>query len=132
MPKMKGYNARLYIDGDLLAHSDDVVFNFDTDNEETTDAEAGDWAQVLPTINRWNIDTGVWYQSTEVGGNQYLPDLMTLYIGQEELALVMEIDPVAGLEFAGVGYLTNVNIAGGTGAGYMKYTAAFIGTGEIC
>ena len=129
MPKMKGYNARLYIDGDLLAHSDDVVFNFDTDNEETTDADAGDWAENLPTLNRWNVDSSAWYQNTDTG-DVYLEDLMDIYIAQDELTLVLQIEP--GVEFAGLGYLTNLNIAGGTGAGYIKFTAAFIGTGEIC
>ena len=128
MPKIKGYNVRVYLGNDMLMHTDKVTFSFDTDTEEVTDADSGDWAENLPTLNRWNIDTSLWYNNCVASGADFT-DLMNAYLNQTELTLTAELE--TGVDWSGLGYLTNLSPAGGTGGGYVKVSAAFIGTGEI-
>lgn len=128
MAKIKGYNVRLYLGADLLAHTTEVSINFNTDTEEVTDAESGDWAENAPTLNRWNIDTTAWYNNAVAIGADFT-DVMDAFLNQTQLALVCQLE--TGVEYHGLGYLTSLNPSGGTGAGYVKFTAGFIGTGEI-
>lgn len=128
MGKIKGYNVRLYLGSDLLMHTDEVSFNFDTDTEEVTDADSGDWAENLPTLNRWSVDTAFWYNNAVASGADFA-DVMAAYLAQTELTLVCELE--TGVDYTGLGYLTNLNPSGGTGAGYVKCSAGFIGTGEV-
>ncbi len=129
MAKIKGYNAKLYIDDDLLAHSSEVTFNFDTDTEEVTDEGSGDWAEILPTLNRWNLDATVWYHNAVATGGADFDDLMTAYLAQSQLTLKARIE--TGTEYTGVGFLTNLSVSGGTGGAHITFTASFTGTGEI-
>jgi hypothetical protein len=127
MAKIKGYNVRLYLGSDLLAHTTEVSMNFVTDTEEVTDADSGDWAENLPTLNRWNVDTTAWYNNAAVGAG--FDDVMDAYLNQTPLTLRCELE--SGVDYSGVGYLTNLNPSGGTGASYVQFSAAFIGTGEV-
>jgi hypothetical protein len=128
MAKIKGYNVRLYLGTDLLAHTSEVSINFQTDTEEVTDADSGDWAENLPTLNRWNVDTTVWYNNAVAAGADFA-DCMAAFLAQTQLTLVCELE--TGVAYTGLGYLTSLNPSGGTGAGYVSFTAGFIGTGEI-
>ena len=126
MGKIKGNNVRLYLDDDLLMHTDEVSFNFDTDTEEVTDADDGNWASNLPTLNRWNVDVSFWYHNSAVANWE---DVMTAYLNQEQLTLECELE--TEVKYSGTGYLTNLSPSGGTGAGHVKCSAGFIGTGEL-
>jgi len=128
MAKIKGYNVRVYLGADMLMHTDEVTLNFDTDTEEVTDADSGDWAENMPTLNRWNIDTSLWYNNAVASGADFT-DLMNAYLAQTELTITAELE--TGVEWTGLAYLTNLSPAGGTGAGYVKVSAAFIGTGDL-
>jgi len=128
MAKIKGNNVRLYLGSDLLAHTSEVSINFDTGIEDVTDADSGNWVENLPTLNSWNVDIVAWYNNAVASGADF-NDVMDAYLNQSELTLVCELE--VGVEFSGLGYLTNLNPSGGTGAAYVKFTAGFIGTGEI-
>jgi len=128
MAKIKGYNVRLYLGSDLLMHTTEVSMNFDTDTEEVTDADSGDWKENLPTLNGWSVDTSFWYYNALASGAGF-DDVMAAYLAQSELTLVCELE--SGVSYSGLGYLTNFNPAGGTGANYVKCSAGFIGTDEI-
>ena len=127
MAKVLGHNARIYLGGDLLAHTTEVSLNFDVDMEEVTDADSGIWAENAPTLNRWNIDATVWYHNTttEAGWD----DVITAAKARTQLTLVYRLE--SGVTETGVGYITNVNTSGGTAGGHIPFTAAFIGTGEL-
>lgn len=127
MAKVLGHNARIYLGSDLLAHTTEVSLNFDVDIEEVTDADSGIWAENLPTLNRWNIDTTVWYHNTTSDANW--SDVIAAAKARTRLTLVYQVE--SGVEETGIGYLTNVNISGGTAGGHIQFTAAFIGTGEL-
>jgi len=128
MAKIKGYNVRLYLGSDLLMHTTEVSMNFVTDMEEVTDAESGDWKENAPTLNSWSVDTAFWYNNAVASGANFT-DVMDAYLNQTPLTLVCELE--TGVDYSGLGYLTNLNPAGGTGAGYVKCSAGFIGTAEI-
>jgi len=128
MAKIKGYNVRLYLGSDLLMHTTEVSINFTTDTEEVTDADSGDWKENLPTLNSWSVDTAFWYNNTVASGADF-SDVMDAYLNQSELTLVCELE--SGVSYSGLGYLTNLNPSGGTGANYVKCSAGFIGTAEI-
>ena len=127
MAKVLGHNARLYLGADLLAHTTEVSLNFDVDTEEVTDADSGVWAENAPTLNRWNIDTTVWYHNTTTDANW--TDVMAAAKARTLLTLVYQLEE--GVTETGTGYITNVNTSGGTAAGHIPFTAAFIGTGEL-
>jgi hypothetical protein len=129
MAKIKGYNVRLYLGGDLLAHTTEVSLNLTTDTEELTDADSGDWKEFGPTLNSGTVDTTTWYNNAVAAGDADFQDVLDAYMVQSQLALVCEIE--AGVEVSGLGYLTSLNPSGGTGAGYVAFTAGFIFTGEI-
>lgn len=128
MPKITGSNVRLYLGADLVAHTTEVSMNFDTDIEEVTDADSGRWAENLPTLNRWNIDITTWYNNSVAAGADF-SDVMAAYLAQTELTLVAQIE--TGVTYTGSGYLTNLNLSGGTDAAHVAFTAGFIGTGPI-
>lgn len=128
MAKIKGYNVRLYIGSNLLAHTDEVSINFETGIEEVTDAESGDWAENAPTLNSGTVDATAWYNNSVAVGADFA-DVMDAYLNQTELLLVAEIE--SGVSYQGHGYLTNLSPSGGTGAAYVKFSAGFIFTGEI-
>lgn len=127
MAKITGSNVRLYIGSSLLAHTTEVALNLDTDIEEVTDADSGRWAENLPTLNRWNVDTTTWYNNSATGAD--FDTVMSAYLAQTLLTLRCEIE--SGVEYGGQGYLTNLNIVGGTDAAHVQFTAGFIGTGEM-
>ena len=127
MAKVLGHNARLYLGADLLAHTTEVSLNFDVDTEEVTDADSGVWAENAPTLNRWNIDATVWYHNTTDEANW--TDVMAAAKARTLLTLVYQLE--TGVTETGTGYITNVNTSGGTAAGHIPFTAAFIGTGEL-
>lgn len=129
MGKIKGYNVRLYLGNDLLAHSTEVALNLNTGTEDVTDNKSGDWTDILPTLNSWSIDTSEWYSNAVGTGEANFDDVMTAWMSQARLFLTCEIE--SGVNFSGYGYLTNVTVSGGTGAGYVKFTAGFQGAGEI-
>jgi hypothetical protein len=128
MAKIKGNNVRLYLGSDLLAHTTEVSINFDTDTEEVTDADSGNWAENAPTLNRWNIDATAWYNNAVAVGADF-SDVMDAYLNQTQLTLVCELE--TGVSYSGLGYLTNLSPSGGTAANYVQFSAGFIGTGEI-
>jgi hypothetical protein len=97
--------------------------------EEVTDADSGDWKENAPTLNSGTVDTTAWYNNAVGGGEADFQDVMDAYLAQTLLTLVCEIE--SGVEYSGLGYLTSLNPSGGTGAGYVKFTAGFIFTGEI-
>ena len=127
MAKVLGHNARLYLGADLLAHTTEVSLNFDVDTEDLTDADSGIWAENGPTLNRWNIDATVWYHNTTTEANW--TDVMAAAKARTLLTLVYQLE--TGVTETGTGYITNVNTSGGTAAGHIPFTAAFIGTGEL-
>ena len=127
MAKVLGHNARLYLGADLLAHTTEVSLNFDVDTEDVTDADSGVWAENAPTLNRWNIDATVWYHNTTTDANW--TDVMAAAKARTLLTLVYQLE--TGVTETGTGYITNVNTSGGTAAGHIPFTAAFIGTGEL-
>jgi len=129
MAKIKGYNVRVYLDGALLAHTTEVSLNLTTDTEELTDADSGDWKEFGPTLNSGTIDTTTWYNNAVDPGDADFEDVMDAFLTQAQLTLTCEIE--TGVEYGGLGYLTNLNPSGGTGAGYVAFTAGFIFTGEI-
>jgi len=128
MAKILGHNARIYLGTDLLAHTTEVSLNFDVDVEEVTDADSGVWAENLPTLNRWNIDATAWYQNatTDYGWEDVIA------AAKARTTLTLEFEVETGVSESGEGYLTNVNISGGTAGGHISFTAAFIGTGPLC
>lgn len=128
MSKVLGHNARLYLGADLVAHTSEVSINRDTDIEEVTDADSGIWAENEPTMNRWNIDMTAWYHNAVVAGADFA-DVLAAWKGQTRLTLKVELE--TGTEETGQGYLTNLSTSGGTAAGHISFTAAFIGTGEL-
>jgi hypothetical protein len=128
MAKIKGNNVRLYIGGDLLAHTNEVSINFETGTEEVTDAESGNWVDNLPTLNSWSIDTTAWYNNAVASGADF-SDVMDAYLNQTELTLMCELE--TGVDYSGFGYLTSLNPSGGTAGAYVQFTAGFIGTGEV-
>ena len=128
MAKVSGSNARLYIGGTLLAHSNSITINLDTDIEDVTDEGSGRYAENLPTLNRWNADATVWYNNTSTGVT--LTELINTWQGQTQLTLLCEIE--TGVDYGGSGYLTNLSISGGTDAAHITFTAGFIGTGSLC
>jgi predicted secreted protein len=128
MAKIKGNNVRLYIGGDLLAHTMEASFNFDTDTEEVTDADSGNWKENLPTLNGWSVDVTTWYNNAVADGADWA-DVMAAYLAQSELTLICELE--TGVSYTGLGYLTNLNPTGGTAGAYVQFSAGFIGTGEI-
>lgn len=128
MAKIKGYNVRLYLGGDLLAHSTEVSINLTTDTEELTDADSGDFKEFGPTLNSGTIDTSCWYNNAVGAGEADFQDVLDAHLNQSLLTLVAEIE--TGVEVSGSGYLTNLTPTGGTGAGYVKFDAGFIFTGE--
>jgi len=128
MGKIKGNNVRLYLGSDLLAHTSEVSFNFDTDTEEVTDADSGNWKENLPTLNGWSVDVTTWYNNAVASGADW-DDVMEAYLAQSELTLVCELE--TGKSYSGLGYLTNLNPTGGTAGSYVQFSAGFIGTGEI-
>ena len=127
MAKVLGHNARLYLGADLLAHTTEVSLNFDVDTEDLTDGDSGIWAENGPTLNRWNIDATVWYHNTTTEANW--TDVMAAAKARTLLTLVYQLE--TGVTETGTGYITNVNTSGGTAAGHIPFTAAFIGTGEL-
>lgn len=127
MAKILGHNARVYLGGDLLAHTTEVSLNIDIATEETTDADSGTWGENEPTLTTWNIDTTTWYHNTTTDANW--DDIIAAALARTELTLLYEIE--SGEDYGGSGYLTNVNISGGTAGGHIQFTAAFIGTGEL-
>ena len=128
MAKVSGSNARLYLGGDLLAHSNSVTLNLDSDIEEVTDEASGRYAENLPTLNRWNIDATVWYNNSSTGFT--VAELISAWQGQTQLTLMFEIE--SGVDYSGSGFLTNLNLSGGTDAAHITFTAGFIGTGQLC
>jgi hypothetical protein len=128
MAKIKGNNVRLYIGGDLLAHTNEVSINFETGTEEVTDAESGNWVENLPTLNSWSIDTTAWYNNAVASGADF-SDVMDAYLNQTELTLMCELE--TGVDYSGFGYLTSLSPSGGTAGAYVQFTAGFIGTGEV-
>lgn len=128
MAKIKGYNVRLYLGGVLLAHTTEVSINLTTDTEELTDAESGDYKEFGPTLNSASVDTSAWYNNAVAGGMADFQDVLDAHLNQALLTLVAQIE--AGVELTGVGYLTSLTPSGGTGAGYVKFDAGFIFTGE--
>ena len=128
MAKIKGNNVRLYLGSDLLAHTTEVSINFDTDIEEVSDADSGNWAENAPTLNRWNVDATAWYNNAVAVGADF-SDVMDAYLNQTQLILVYELE--TGVSYSGLGYLTNLKPSGGTAANYVQFSAGFIGTGEI-
>jgi len=129
MAKIKGYNVRLYLGANILAHTNEVSLNLTTDTEELTDADSGDWKEFGPTLNSGTVDTTVWYNNAVGAGEADFEDVMDAFLNQSQLTLTCEIEP--GVEYSGLGYLTSLNPSGGTGAGYVAFTAGFIFTGEI-
>ena len=128
MAKIKGYNVRLYLGNDLLAHTNNVSINLETGIEEVTDAESGNWVENLPTLNSGNVDTTTWYNNAVADGADF-NDVLDAYLNQTPLLLHAQIE--AGVVLSGYGYLTNLNPSGGTGAAYVQFTAGFVFTGEI-
>src|SRR4030042_7165355 len=128
MAKIKGYNVRLYLGGNILAHSKEVSINLTTDTEELTDAESGDFKEFGPTLNSGTIDTSSWYNNAVAGTDADFQDVLDAHLNQTLLTLVAEIE--TGVEISGSGYLTSLAPSGGTGAGYVKFDAGFIFTGE--
>jgi len=129
MAKIKGYNVRLYLGAAILAHTTEVSINLTTDTEELTDAESGDWKEFGPTLNSGTVDTTAWYNNAVAVGDADFTDVMNAFLAQTQLTLVWELE--TGVEYTGLGYLTSLNPSGGTGAGYVAFTAGFIFTGEI-
>ena len=128
MAKIKGNNVRLYLGSDLLMHTTEVTINFNTDTEEVTDADSGNWKENAPTLNGWSVDTSFWYNNAVAGGADFA-DVMAAYLAQTQLTLVCELE--TGVDYSGLGYLTNLSPSGGTAANYVKCSAGFIGTAEI-
>jgi len=128
MAKIKGYNVRLYLGADLLAHTTEVSINLTTDTEELTDAESGDFKEFGPTLNSGTVDTSSWYNNAVAAGSADFEDVLAAHLNQTQLTLIAEIE--TGVEITGVGYLTSLSPSGGTGAGYVKFDAGFIFTGE--
>lgn len=128
MAKIKGNNVRVYLGSDLLAHTTEVSLNLETGIEEVTDADSGNWQENAPTLNSGSIDTTVWYNNSVAAGADF-SDVMAAYLAQTQLTLTCEIE--SGVEYSGLGYLTNLNPTGGTAANYVQFTAGFIFTGEI-
>lgn len=129
MAKIKGYNVRLYLGTDILAHTTEVSLNLTTDTEELTDADSGDWKEFAPTLNSGTVETTTWYNNAVGAGEADFEDVMDAFLNQTLLTLECEIE--TGVSYAGTGYLTSLNPSGGTGAGYVKFSAGFIFTGEI-
>ena len=127
MARVLGHNARLYLGSNLLAHTTEVSLNFDVDTEDVTDGDSGIWAENEPTLNRWNIDTTVWYHNTTSDANW--SDVITAAKARTRLTLVYQLE--SGVTETGSGYITNVNTSGGTAGGHIPFTAAFIGTQEL-
>jgi hypothetical protein len=128
MAKIKGYNVRLYLGGVLLAHTTEVSINLTTDTEELTDADSGDFKEFGPTLNSGSVDVSTWYNNAVGVGMADFQDVLDAHLNQSQLNLVAEIE--AGVEISGLGYLTSLTPSGGTGAGYVKFDAGFIFTGE--
>ena len=128
MAKIKGYNVRLYVGTDLLAHTTDVSISLTTDTEELTDADSGDFKEFGPTLNSGTVDVSTWYNNAVGAGEADFADVLDAHLNQTLLTLVAEIE--TGVEISGSGYLTSLSPAGGTGAGYVKFDAGFIFTGE--
>lgn len=129
MAKIKGNNVRIYIGGDLLAHTDSVTFNFVTDTEETTDEGSGNWAENLPTLNRWDVTADFWYNNAVAAGSADFNDAMDIWLNQTQVTLTCEIE--TGVEWNGLAYITNLSPTGGTAGAYVKVSTSLIGTKEI-
>jgi len=128
MAKIKGNNVRVYLGADLLMATKELTFNFNTDTEEVTDADSGNWKENLPTLNGWDVSGSMWYDNAVASGADY-DDLMDAYLNQSELTLTAELE--TGVSWSGLGYLTNLSPTGGTAGSYVEVAVSFIGTGEI-
>jgi len=109
-------------------HTKELTFNFNTDTEEVTDGDSGNWKENLPTTNGWDASGSMWYNNAVASGADY-DDLMDAYLAQSELTLTAEIE--TGESWSGLGYLTSLSPSGGTAGSYVEVSVAFIGTGEI-
>jgi len=129
MAKIKGNNVRIYIGGELLAHTDSVTFNFVTDTEEVTDEASGNWAENLPTLNRWDLTADFWYNNAVAAGSVDYADAMDIWLLQTEVTVTAELE--TGVEWNGLAYITNLSPTGGTAGAYVKVSTSLIGTAEI-
>jgi len=129
MAKIKGNNVRIYIGGDMLAHTDSVTFNFNTDTEEVTDADSGNHAENLPTTNNWDLSADFWYNNSVSEGKADFDDALTAQMAQTELTVIAELE--TGKSWSGLAYITNLTVTGGTAGSYVKVSTTLIGTGEI-
>lgn len=108
-------------------HTKELTFNFNTDTEEVTDAESGDWKSNLPTLNSWDVSGSMWYNNSVSGAG--FSDLMAAFLAQTELTIKAELD--TSTNWTGLAYLTNLSPAGGTAGSYVEVSVSFIGTGEL-
>ena len=128
MAKIKGNNVRLYLGADLLMHTKELTFNFNTDTEEVTDADSGIWKSNLPTTNGWDVSGSMWYNNAVASGADY-QDLMDAWLAQTELTIKAELE--TGVDWSGLGYITNLAPAGGTAGSYAEASVSILGTDEI-
>jgi len=128
MAKIKGNNVRVYLGADLLMHTKELTFNFNTDTEEVTDADSGNWKSNLPTLNGWDVSGSMWYNNAVATGADF-QDLMDAYLAQTELTLKAELE--TGVDWAGNAYLTNLSPTGGTAGSYVEVSVSFMGTDEL-
>ena len=128
MGKIKGNNVRVYLGGDLLMHTKELTFNFNTDTEEVTDADSGDWKSNLPTLNGWDVSGSLWYNNAVSSGADF-QDLMDAWLAQTELTIKAELE--IGVSWSGLCYITNLSPTGGTAGSYAEASVSFIGTEEL-
>ena len=128
MAKIKGNNVRVSIGTDLMLCTKELTFNFNTDTEEVTDACSGNWKENLPTLNGWDVSGSMWYDNAVASGADF-EDLMDAFLAQTELTITAQLE--TGVEWSGLGYLTNLSPTGGTAGSYVEVSTSFIGTGEI-
>ena len=128
MAKIKGNNVRVYLGGDLLMATKELTFNFNTDTEEVTDADNGNWKSNLPTLNGWDTSGSLWYDNAPATGINY-SDLMDSWLAQSELTITAQLE--TGVAWSGLGYITNLSLTGGTAGSYVEASVSFLGTDEI-
>ena len=128
MAKIKGNNVRVYLGSDLLMHTDNVTFNFNTNSEAVTDADSGNWDENAPTTNNWDVAADFWINNSVASGADF-DDCMAAYLAQTILTITAQLE--SGTEWSGLGFITNLSPTGGTAGAYAKASVSFQGTGEI-
>ncbi len=125
MGKIKGSNARLTIDGELVGYSDSITINLINSPVDVTDRESAGHVEREYGLGDWNSDTSafVWFPDPE--GKTGVRDLITAQFNKVKVDLTFDIVASGGISMTGPALITNIALTGSTDAEMVKYDASF-------